>query len=107
MCADGYYQPNKMMSYCEKCPEGFYCPKTSSLDIDEATTRTSGEENRPDRAHPCPKGQYCPKGSLAPTDCGVNYYMPFLGSVSPVDCIPCLAGKRCTSAATWDWESNS
>ena len=107
MCPLGEYQPNGIMSYCEKCPEGFYCPRDSNLDVDGVTIRTAGEENRPDRAIRCPKGKYCPKGSHAPTDCGLHFYMPFEGSNSAVDCIPCLAGKRCTGTATWDWENNS
>ena len=62
MCPLGEYQPNPIMSYCDKCPEGFYCPRDSNLDIDGVTIRTSGI-NRPDRAIRCPKGKYCPKKS--------------------------------------------
>lgn len=40
MCIEGEYQPNAQSSYCLKCPQGYYCPRDSTLDIDETTPRS-------------------------------------------------------------------
>eukprot|EP00049_Salpingoeca_infusionum_P005987 m.100051 g.100051 ORF g.100051 m.100051 type:complete len:599 (-) comp13158_c0_seq1:885-2681(-) len=73
------------------CPEGFYCPNT--------TTKAA-----------CPEGFYCPVGTIEPLDCGVAYcgqnttqpqlYLPIVVAVG-IDllllCIYCVSCKGCMS----------
>ena len=92
-CTAGFFCDFASTAATEVCPEGYYCPESSS----EPTPCPAGFYN-PDTEKSvletdcldCPLGKYCLEATVTPENCPNGFYCP-LNTVS-VDQYPCPAG---------------
>lgn len=79
-CDPGTFNDRTGQSECDKCCEGFYCPKNTTTCVNE-----------------CPVGHYCPKGTSEPYSypCPVGTYSNKTRRTSESDCTPCDPGMYC------------
>eukprot|EP00347_Sterkiella_histriomuscorum_P016022 403354791 len=76
-CAAGYYEPRDGSYKCQKCYQGYICPKGSILPT------------------PCPKGKYCPEDAQDPINCPDGTYGQTTKIWDASQCAVCPVGQYC------------
>eukprot|EP01022_Parablepharisma_sp_SALTPOND_P009167 TRINITY_DN1381_c0_g1_i1.p1 TRINITY_DN1381_c0_g1~~TRINITY_DN1381_c0_g1_i1.p1 ORF type:complete len:3672 (+),score=433.12 TRINITY_DN1381_c0_g1_i1:8055-19070(+) len=104
ICTPGHYCPAGSSDELP-CPAGKYCADyglseptgTCSPGYYCITKATVPNPTDVDTGNICPAGHYCPDGKEK-KECAAGTYNELQGSESAADCLPCLAGKKCTTA---------
>ncbi len=126
-CPPGYYCPEssdapikcdigtynneynaKAVTDCKKCLPGKYCNAQALIeptgDCEQgyycksgAITATPDVEDAGKNYGPCPQGYYCPVSTSTPLPCPAGTFSGIDKAYSIDQCIPCTAGKFCSS----------